>query len=231
VTVTLHILSGGAAQGLVQRIEPLASAEGLDISGTFGAVGAMKDKFAAGSPCDVIILTEALIRGMVDAGQVDKETHAALGGVPTGVAVLEGAALPDVNTAAGLRAAVTQASGIYFPDPEKATAGIHFAKVLRSLGLYEELAPRLRPFPNGATAMREMAKTGDKRTLGCTQMTEIVITPGIRLVGPLPKEFELVTVYSVAVSERAANPTQARRLAQMLASPQASSIRSACGFV
>lgn len=31
------------------------------LAGTFGAVGMMKDKLLAGEPCDVIILSEALI--------------------------------------------------------------------------------------------------------------------------------------------------------------------------
>ncbi len=39
------------------------------------------------------------------------------------------------------------ARGIYFPDPVKATAGIHFMSVLKRLGIDAELASRLQPFP------------------------------------------------------------------------------------
>jgi len=42
------------------------------------------------------------------------------------------------------REALSQATGVYFPDPALATAGIHFAKVLRALDLYEALESRLR---------------------------------------------------------------------------------------
>lgn len=216
---------------MVGRMEPaLRRKEGVGIEGTFGAVGAMKEKFASGAPCDLIILTDALLQELARDGHVIPETCQPLGGVATGVAVPSGAPLPDLSGAAGLKTALAQASGVYFPDPQRATAGIHFMKVLRSLGLDAELGPRLRPFPNGATAMREMARAADPKVLGCTQVTEIVITPGVTLAGPLPKDFELVTVYAVGVSARAAQPEVARRFARMLAGPDGAAARAAAGF-
>ena len=47
--------------------------------------------------------------------------------------------------------------------------------------------------------MRELAGASDASPLGCTQISEILYTPGVTLVGPLPTEFDLATVYSVAV--------------------------------
>ncbi len=45
----LALLSGGAAQGLVAALAAQFKAEtGCDIAGTFGAVGAMRDKLIAG---------------------------------------------------------------------------------------------------------------------------------------------------------------------------------------
>jgi molybdate transport system substrate-binding protein len=230
--MNLNIISGGAAQGLIGKMEPtLLQSSGLGVTGTFGAVGAMKDKFLAGEPCDLIVLTEALIAELAQAGHVLPDTCAPLGKIATGVAVLEGVPMPDISNADALRTLLSYASALYFPDPERATAGIHFAKVLHTLGLHDVLKARLRPFPNGATAMREMAKAGDQQSVGCTQVTEIVITPGVKLVGPLPKEFELNTVYSVAVSAKAKLPTEAQRFAQMLTSPQSAKVRASCGIV
>ena len=52
----LAILSGGAAQGLVAALAAQFKAEtGCEIDGTFGAVGAMRDKLlsgTAGRPAD-----------------------------------------------------------------------------------------------------------------------------------------------------------------------------------
>ena len=58
-----------------------------------------------------------------------------IGTVETAVAVRDGDALPAVGDADALRAALLAADEIHFPDPEQATAGIHFAKVMRDLGI------------------------------------------------------------------------------------------------
>ena len=76
-------------------------------------------------------------------------------------------------------------------DPEKATAGIHVYNVLKQLGLEKVKEKELRIFPNGATAMAAMAASSESGLIGSTQVTEINITPGVQLIGMLPKEFEL----------------------------------------
>jgi molybdate transport system substrate-binding protein len=153
-----------------------------------------------------------------------------LGVVKTGVAVRAGDAPPDIASGAALRSALLAASGVYFPDPEKATAGIHFMKVLKSLGVDGALRERLRTFPNGATAMGAMAASGDAGAIGCTQVTEILFTSGVRLVGLLPKEFELATVYTAAVCTKAREPQAAREFVALLASDEAAPVRADCGF-
>ena len=47
----LRILSGGAAQGLVNALAAQFKAQtGCDIDATFGAVGTMRDKLEGGAP-------------------------------------------------------------------------------------------------------------------------------------------------------------------------------------
>jgi molybdate transport system substrate-binding protein len=228
---TLKLLSGGAAQGLVAQLQGRAAKEiGCEIEGTFGAVGAMRDKLLAGEPCDIVILTQALVDQLAADGQVAGASQRAVGVVKTGVAVKTGAALPQVSDAASLKAALLAARGIYFPDPVKATAGIHFMKVLNALGVATQLADRLRPFPNGATAMREMAQSLEAGLVGCTQVTEILYTPGVQLVGLLPRDFELATVYTAAVCTGAREPLAAAEFVRMLAGSEAAELRRAGGF-
>jgi len=230
-TANLHVLSAGAAQGLVLALqEDFRAATGASVAGTFGAVGAIRAKLLAGEPCDVVILTAALIAELEREGRVVDATSAPLGRVRTGVAVRAGEPLPDIADGAALRGALLAASGICFPDPELATAGIHFVNVLTQLGIRAEVAPRLRPYPNGATAMRELARATEPGLIGCTQITEIRYTPGVVLVGPLPAGFELATVYTAAVCSAAREPALARCFAAMLASPAVRTQRESAGF-
>jgi len=227
----MHILSGGAAQGAVRALAPKFEAEtGYEIAGSFGAVGAMKEKLLAGEPADFVILTRKLIDELAASGTIEPDTCADLGRVRTGVAVKEREPIPDVSDADGLRAALLAADSVYFPDPQRATAGIHFAKVIDALGVRGEISERLRPYPNGATAMREMAKAPEARPLGCTQITEILYTPGVALVAPLPAEFELATVYTAGVCRDAAAPEAARRFVALLTGENSRELRKQAGF-
>ena len=228
----LHILSAGAAKGLVLAMqERFSAARGVTFSSTFGAVGAMREKLLAGEPCDLIILTVAIIDALATQGLVRAESRAALGSVQTGIAVPAGQAKPDISNSEALRRALLNARGIYLPDPERATAGIHFSSVLRALGIFDQLRERLRPFPNGAAAMRAMADAGAPDLIGCTQVTEINYTGGVSLVGPLPREFELATAYSLAVCGNAEKPALAREFAGLLAGPESLAMRVQGGFV
>ena len=227
----LEILSGGAAQGLVGALGPeFKAATGCDVGGTFGAVGAMRDTLLGGAPADLLILTRALIGELEQAGHVVPGSAVDVGIVRTSVAVRTGDPAPAIGSAADLRAALLAVDAIYFPDPGLATAGIHFAKVLAALGIDAAVASRLRTFPNGATAMAALAQAGGGRPIGCTQTTEILNTPGVTLVGPLPREHELATIYTAGVCTRAALPDQARRLAALLSGDAARALRARIGF-
>jgi len=228
----LRILSGGAAQGLVQALAPDFRAEtGLDIEGTFGAVGAMRARLRAGEAADVVILTAAIIGDLTEEGLVLPGSAADVGMVETAIAIRSGDPRPaSIADGAGLSASFEEADAIYFPDPEQATAGIHFADVLRRLDLWDRVEGRLRTFPNGATAMRELAASNAVRPIGCTQVTEILITPGVDLVGPLPPGLELRTTYTAAVGAHAAKPEAARRLLAMLLDESRRELRRNAGF-
>ena len=226
----LFLLSGGAAAGLVNPLKAEFEAKhGCKLHGTFSAVGAMKEALLQGSPCDVVILSKALVQGLIDSGHVKAGSLRALGVVKTGIAVKQGTTHPAIATRADLQAAFRAAEGIYFPDPKLATAGIHFFKVLQTLGLDVALADRFRTFPNGATAMKEMAlATGP--VIGCTQVTEIKYTEGVDLVGVLPQEFELATVYALGISAQAQQPQLAQAMSDALTDTSTEALKLAGGF-
>jgi molybdate transport system substrate-binding protein len=227
----LNLLSGGAAQSVVNAlVGDFRAATGYEIDSTFSAVGAMKAMLLAGAPADLVILTQALIAELAAGGHLFPDSCADLGRVRTGVAVRAGDASPDIASAGALRSAMLAAAGIFFPDPQTATAGIHFAGVLDQLGIRGDVEARLKTYPNGATAMREMAQARGGCMIGCTQVTEINNTPGVTLIGLLPREFELATVYSVGVCAGAASPDAARRFATLLTGEPSRALRLKAGF-
>ena len=228
---TLNLLCAGAAQGLVKSLEAefLADADAT-VAGRFGAVGAMKEALLAGEACDVFVSTDKMIGELIAEGRLRADARAPLGRVRTGIAVRRGETQPDVSTPEALKTALLAADAIYFPDAVRSTAGIHFANVMRELGIFDVLEPRFRTYPNGASAMRELAANMAPKLIGCTQVTEIKYTDGVDLVAVLPARFELATIYTAAVSANAADPAFAARFIAMLTGPDARALRERGGF-
>ena len=105
------------------------------------------------------------------------------------------------------------------------TAGIHVSKILW------QLASRLKMYPNGATAMRHLAASEALRPIGCTQSTEIISTAGVVLSGPLPRGCDLATMYTAAVTARAAHNRQAQALIDLLTAADQRDVRERAGFL
>lgn len=230
-TRTLRVLSGGAAQGLVRGLTPeFEAVQACTLDSRHGAAGAMRERLLAGDPCDLVIFAQPLVQALADQGHVLAHTARAVGTVKTGLAVPDQAARVTVGSAQALKALIERASAIYFPDPVQATAGIHFMKVLRELKLADRLAERLRSFPDGSTAMAEMARSGDPRAIGCAQVSEILYAPGTRLAGLLPPPYELTTAYTAAVCTRGEEPELAQAFIELVTSESARPLREVGGF-
>src|SRR6201996_5792449 len=231
-TDTINILSGGAAQGLVGSLAAkLKTMTEFDIGGEFGAVGAMADKLRKGTATDIVILTAAIVAKLAEEKLVVPASIADVGLVETALAVRTSDPKVSATDAATLRAAFLAADAIFVPDTKNSTAGIHVAKVLEQLGIADEVEGRLKMYPNGATAMRHMAESDAKRPLGCTQATEIIATKGIKLSGSLPKGCDLATVYTAAVTTKAARPREAQILIDLLTAASEAGSRERAGFL
>ena len=97
-------------------------------------------------------------------------------------------------------------------------------------GVHHEVGGRLKLYPNGATAMAELARSPLAGAIGCTQVTEILYTPGVALAGRLPREFELATVYAAAVCAGSRTRADARAWVERLTGERTKALRRAGGF-
>jgi molybdate transport system substrate-binding protein len=156
---------------------------------------------------------------------------AEVGLVETALAFRAGDPSLTVRDSAGLRECLLASDAIFVPDTVASTAGIHVAKILAQLGISDEVAARLRIFPNGATAMRELAASDARRPIGCTQSTEIISTRGVTLSGALPPGCELATMYTAGVTTSAACAPQAQELIGLLTGVGQREQRERAGFI
>ena len=152
----LRFVSAGAAQALVRRH---AEREGLEVEGSFGAVGAMREKYLAGEPCDIVILMRKQLDELVAQGRVVPESLVDLGAVPTSIGVrgrprarcvqCRFAAQGAPRLGRDLTSRPGQSDGRH-PFPASARAPGH-----------PKVRERIRNFPNGAAAMHAMGEASD----------------------------------------------------------------------
>ena len=183
-------------------------ATGNKVMLVFDTAGATEQKFRQDSQAALLITTVAVIDDAERMGRLKDGSTYRLGDTLAGLAFYPGSVKPDVSTPEKLKAALLAAKRIVFSDPSRgATAGIHFMKVIESLGVKDNVLRKATLAKDGPDTMRLLLE--EKIDLGVTQISEIVQANRDALAGPFPKEFELATVYSVWYRNNASQPVKA----------------------
>ena len=195
----LKVLSAGAVEGPVRALTPdFIRDTGIEVDLTVNTVGALRDRFVAGEPADVIILSVPAIEALDKAGKLAPASRTDLGRATCGVAVRDGMMMPDISTEAAFTRALVNAQTIGANDPAHGgSSGIYLAELLDRLGMTAQLKSKMVLGKTG----REVAilvATG-RAELGITFTSEFIPVEGTRVVGPLPKGMEYVNGYAGAV--------------------------------
>ena len=225
----ITVFSAGAVSAVMAKLADDFSAQfGSNVKFTVGTVGQLQDRIAAGETADVVFVTAEALEELVKQGKVVAGTPVEVGKVGVGVAVREGAPLPDISTAAAFRQTLLDAKSLVYADPAKgASSGIYFATVLDKLGIADAVKDKSTLLPGGFVV--ELVAEG-KAEIGVHQITEIVPVHGVTLVGPLPPELQKVTTYSGGVMSAAVNRDGAAAFLRFVTSPEAAPSFKALGF-
>jgi molybdate transport system substrate-binding protein len=225
----INLLSAGAVRAVVSAVaETFAKETGNAVKGTFGTVGVVRQKLAAGEPADVIIVTDVAIDELARQGAVVAGTRTDIARAGVGVGVKEGAPRPDISTVDAFKQTLLSAKSLVYVDPAQgATSGIHFASVLQRLGIAEAVKGKTLLWPGGYAAE---AVADGRAEVVVHQISEILPVKGVTLVGPLPKDLQKVTIYSAGLAAKAASPEAARAFIAYLASPPIKAKFAAAGL-
>lgn len=213
----LNVLSAGAVEGPVRELTPgFVRDTGHEVELTVNTVGALRDRFLAGDPADVIVLSFPAIEALERSGKLAPGSRVDLGRAVCGVAVRDGMLMPNIATPEAFKRALLSAQTIGANDPAHGgSSGIYLADLLERLGMAEQLKPKMVLGKTG----REVAflvATG-RAELGITFTSEFIPVEGTRVVGPLPKEIEYINGYAGALPMGAGDI--AKSYLRFLASP------------
>jgi molybdate transport system substrate-binding protein len=228
--MTLKVLcarSMTAAVNALARDFTRATGQELDI--TFGTVGALQAKLAAGESADVLVLGAPAIAKMEQTGEVLAGSRRAIARTSIGVAVREGAAAPDVSTADAFKQALLAARAVAFSDPAVGgSAGVHLAQLWGRMGVADEIARKGMPQKTGGEVAARVAE--GEAEIGLTLVAEIVPIKGARVIGKLPAPFGNDTTYAAGISASCTDRASASAFIAALANPGGRDVWTAAGF-
>ena len=212
MTRQLKVFSGIAIQSALEVLVPRFEAENdvrLDI--TWNTAPVLVKRLQAGETADVLILNRAGIDTMTREGRILAGSEVTLASSATAIAIKAGAARPDISTVEALKQTLLAARAISYTDPAAGGAsGIYFAKLLERLGIAAEVNAKTR-FPLPAGLSGEFLPTGEA-DLAVQQKSELLQVPGIEILGTLPGDLHMVTVFVAGVEASSAEAATAKAL-------------------
>lgn len=212
----------GALPALVAQYEKSA---GTRVDVHFEPTNGLLARIAAGEAADIAILTRAAVNDLAAEGVLVADSIADVAISLVGIAVKAGAARPDIGSVEALEATLLAANSIGYS--KIGASGVFFAGLIQRLGIADAVNAKAAIIPSGLTA--ELAARGDVE-LAVQQVSELLLVPGIDVVGPMPPGAESVTMFSAGVLVASDQAEAALELIAYLRSPDASQALSAAGL-
>ena len=189
-----------------------------------GGVDAAR-RVQSGEAFDLVILAAEAMAKLDAAGCLAPGSRVDLVLSGTSVAVPAGAALPDISSEAAVRAAVLAAPSLsYSTGP----SGVALARLFERWGIAEQIKGRILTPPPGTPVAQLLAQ--GQVALGFQQLSELIHAPDIAIVGPLPADIAIDTVFTGAVGLGSTRPSEARELLAFMASTQAAAAKRRQGM-
>jgi molybdate transport system substrate-binding protein len=211
----IKIMAPRAIWTILQEAGPdfeRATGHKLNVSVDLAAV--VTKRVNDGEEFDIAVAAPAQIDGLVKSGKLLADTRTDLTRAGIGVEVRKGAPKPDISTVEAFKKAMLNAKSVGYL--KVGTSGRMVAAMLNRIGLTDALKPKV-VLPDD-DIVSEMVADG-RVEIGMVNISQILTSPGVDLVGPLPPELQSYIVFSGGVSAKSKAPDAARELIKFLKGP------------
>jgi len=185
-----------------------ATGHKLNVISSFGPV--FVRQISAGEPFDVVVSPPPIIDGLIKDGKVIADSRTSLVRSGIGVEVRAGAPKPDISSVGAFKRALLNAKSIGYLK----VGGV--PQLVDRLGIADAIRSKVTT-PDSDIVSEFVAK--GELELGVMVITQILTTPGVELVGPLPPEIQFYTTFTAGVSANSKAPDAARDLIKFLTGP------------
>jgi molybdate transport system substrate-binding protein len=217
----LKLMLGGAVTESVKKIGAEFSRKTSNqIDLTSNTSGALQKMLRSGDKADIVILASPAMDALEKEHLLIPGTRFDVARGLIGVGVHTGAASPDLSSVDAFKKAMLAAHSISYVDPKAGgTSGTYVGGLFERLGIAAEMQKKTVFRTQGSEVADAVAK--GEAEIGITFTSEMVPNKGVKLAGPLPRNIQLPTNYSVAIPLAAPNPDAARAFLKELKTPQA----------
>jgi molybdate transport system substrate-binding protein len=219
----VRILTAGAMKAVVLELVPAFEKEsGHKAVVDNDTAGGLSRRILGGEAFDLVIVTPAVIDDLTAKGKVAAGTNAKVARVGVGVAVKDGAPLPDISSVDALKRALLAAKSVAYIDPASGgSSGPFVVGLFEKLGIAAEMKPKTKLKNGGYVA--ELVASGEAE-IALHQISEIAPVKGAKLVGPLPAEIQNYTTYAVGVAADAKQGDAAKVMIKLLSGSEAADV-------
>ncbi|MGB3386763.1 MAG: substrate-binding domain-containing protein [Pseudaminobacter sp.] len=225
---TISIMSGIALRGAFETavLPAFTQVSGFETQVCWGPTTALMDDIVSGERADVAVLTDVAIRQLTQDEILDADNQVTVAQAVLGLAARQGDARPDISTKEAFIDALLSARSIAFS--RGGASGIYFNKLIDSLGIGERIRARATIIPGGFTAEKLVDGEAD---IAVQQISELIVVPGVEVVGRFPDEFQSATTFRAGVFKHARHPSGVAQLIQALVTEEARSAYRAAGLI
>jgi molybdate transport system substrate-binding protein len=184
-------------------------AGGETVEAVFEPTFRLLARIESGDRPDVMAGITGALADLVAADIVSDPRPVARTGV--GMAVAPDAPVPDISSVDAFVRAVTNARSVAYS--RSGPSGIYFAGLLERLGIAEQVKARATVIDSGPTAVALLDGRAD---LAIHQLSELILVPEAKIIGPLPEDVQEYTDFSTALGTSWSRPAGAADLRDFL---------------
>jgi molybdate transport system substrate-binding protein len=225
----IRVLSSVALAPVINELKPqFERATGNTVAVEYSIVADIRKRVLEGETADIIVVSRPVMDELQTQAKVARGSIADIAGIAAALTVRAGSPKPDISSAEALKRSLLAAKSIVYADPARGgLSGVHFARVLDRLGIAEQMKPKTILVPADESAA---VVSKGQAEIGVAQTSEIVPVAGAQLVGPLPGEFGLVTVFSAGLGQGSKVQEAATSLIRFVTGPASAPVLTSKGM-
>jgi len=222
----LKVIAGGSMTASMNALAaPFEKASGHKLSIHFDSTPNIIARVNSGTPFDVVVVPVDVFKDAAAKARFAPGPTVDIARVGYGVIVRAGAPKPDLSTPDAFKKSLLAAPSIAFLPAS--AAGAYVTKVFERLGIGEEMKAKTKV--QAAPAQIAPAVAKGEAELGVF-LTNVLVAPGVELVGPFPADLQQELVFTSAVAADTREADAAKALIDYLRAQEATAVIKAAGM-